>query len=57
MNGRAPHPSMKIAVLADIHANLPALEAVLAHARNGLALLPPDRVRIRAWAEVAAFSS
>ena len=29
-------------------------EPVLAHARNGLALLPPDRVRIRAWAEVAA---
>ena len=29
-------------------------EPVLHHARNGLALLPPDRVRIRAWAEVAA---
>src|ERR1700760_2986833 len=29
-------------------------EPVLHHARNGLALLPPDRVRIRARAEVAA---
>jgi hypothetical protein len=29
-------------------------EPTLHHARAGLALLPPDRVRIRAWAEVAA---